>query len=265
MSFMLTPHRFSSATLWTPNNLPSLIVWYDGSQETGAHDSVMNTWINRATAGGNDATSPSGDGNKPRLHTNGAGISFPTNVVRFGGLGGAGARPRFTVSISTASVTSASYGAVAWVDADPTSGTDNGPILANYGNTSRWPQTDSKIYDGFGSTTFRDWGNPTPALTSPRLYSVHANTSDHRAYLDGTALNTFGSNTVGFGSGSTRYIGSSEDVANSLEGYIAEIAISHSIWSTDDRQKWEGYVAHKYGLTANLPGGHPYISSPPTV
>lgn len=32
-----------------------------------------------------------------------------------------------------------------------------------------------------------------------------------------------------------------------------------------DREKVEGYLAHKWGLTGNLPGGHPYKVSPPYV
>lgn len=35
--------------------------------------------------------------------------------------------------------------------------------------------------------------------------------------------------------------------------------------ATDERQKLEGYLAHKWGLTANLPIDHPYKSSPPTI
>ena len=34
-------------------------------------------------------------------------------------------------------------------------------------------------------------------------------------------------------------------------------------YSTSDREKVEGYLAHKWGLTANLPSGHPYKNSAP--
>lgn len=47
-------------------------------------------------------------------------------------------------------------------------------------------------------------------------------------------------------------------------GFIGEMVFSSTILSTDDRQKLEGYFAHKWGLTGNLPGGHPYIDSPPS-
>jgi hypothetical protein len=50
-----------------------------------------------------------------------------------------------------------------------------------------------------------------------------------------------------------------------LNGYIAEITLVHSALSTTDRQKLEGYLAWKWGLEANLPAGHPYKTTPPTV
>jgi hypothetical protein len=51
-----------------------------------------------------------------------------------------------------------------------------------------------------------------------------------------------------------------------LNGYISEIVfITNSSLSTTDRQRLEGYLAWKWGLVANLPSGHPYKNSPPTV
>jgi hypothetical protein len=46
------------------------------------------------------------------------------------------------------------------------------------------------------------------------------------------------------------------------EGQIAEFACYQSV-SDSDRQKTEGYLAWKWGLTSSLPVGHPYKDSPP--
>jgi hypothetical protein len=46
---------------------------------------------------------------------------------------------------------------------------------------------------------------------------------------------------------------------------VAEVLVFYSAISTDIRQRSEGYMAHKWGLTANLPAGHPYKSAPPYV
>jgi hypothetical protein len=48
-----------------------------------------------------------------------------------------------------------------------------------------------------------------------------------------------------------------------LIGGIAEFIIVSGIASADTRQRIEGYLAHKWGLTAGLPSGHPYKTTPP--
>ncbi len=48
-------------------------------------------------------------------------------------------------------------------------------------------------------------------------------------------------------------------------GRIGEVVIVQAAVSDTDRQKLEGYLAHKWGLTANLPAGHPYKANPPTA
>jgi len=48
------------------------------------------------------------------------------------------------------------------------------------------------------------------------------------------------------------------------DGYISEVIISPTNLSSENRQKLEGYLAHKWGLTGNLPSDHPYKSNPPT-
>jgi hypothetical protein len=48
-------------------------------------------------------------------------------------------------------------------------------------------------------------------------------------------------------------------------GYCAELIDLGATPSTTDRQKLEGYLAHKWGLTANLPNDHPYKTAAPTV
>ncbi|MBT8038211.1 MAG: InlB B-repeat-containing protein, partial [Verrucomicrobiae bacterium] len=48
-----------------------------------------------------------------------------------------------------------------------------------------------------------------------------------------------------------------------LGGKIAEIVIVSGSVSQADRECLEGYLAHKWGMEGNLPGGHPYKSAPP--
>lgn len=46
---------------------------------------------------------------------------------------------------------------------------------------------------------------------------------------------------------------------------IAEVIMIRGTVSAATREQLEGYLAHKWGLTANLPAGHPYKSAAPTT
>jgi hypothetical protein len=50
---------------------------------------------------------------------------------------------------------------------------------------------------------------------------------------------------------------------NPYDGVIYEVIHLASYASTDTRQRIEGYLAHKWGLTGSLPAGHPYKTTPP--
>jgi hypothetical protein len=45
---------------------------------------------------------------------------------------------------------------------------------------------------------------------------------------------------------------------------LSEFVVSTNVITTTDRQKLEGYLAHKWGLEGNLPADHPYKSAAPT-
>ena len=51
----------------------------------------------------------------------------------------------------------------------------------------------------------------------------------------------------------------------SMDGYISEIIHLNYAASDSDRQKIEGYLAHKWGLESRLPTNHPYKASAPLI
>jgi hypothetical protein len=59
-------------------------------------------------------------------------------------------------------------------------------------------------------------------------------------------------------------IGSDNSVSEPFTGFIGEVVLVPEIVSTNTRQQMEGYLAHKWGLTANLPNEHPYRYQIPT-
>lgn len=255
--------RRPSAPAFAPSDLASLVAWYDAQTITDADGTIQSGWEDRFASF--DATLSSGTG--PTIQHNEIGGKKALLFV-------ATDAGRLTMSTSLlGSVSEASYFAVLRRTNDPAaSGADAGAVLdgfsldAGASRASHLPYSDGNIYEHFCTSARKTVGNPTPSLTSARIYSVHSAANDFRAYLDATQIYTTGSNTVQGGSGSTKRIGHSNGNGgfSYFNGLIAEICIFNAALSTGDRQKMEGYLAHKYGLTANLPGGHPYISSPPS-
>lgn len=96
------------------------------------------------------------------------------------------------------------------------------------------------------------------------IQNLSSNTDDTAtARTDGTDVTTW---SVSGSMGSTLYIGVNGAFGgNGLQGNIYEFVLTPSPLSLIDRQKLEGYLAHKWGLTAKLPGGHPYKTTAPTV
>ena len=50
-----------------------------------------------------------------------------------------------------------------------------------------------------------------------------------------------------------------------LNGRLGEVIVTVSALGVADRQRMEGYLAHRWGMAANLPADHPYKSAPPLI
>lgn len=89
------------------------------------------------------------------------------------------------------------------------------------------------------------------------------NLTNSKIYQNGTLEGTVNPGS-GIGTGFT--IGASNDgTFNFSDMYFGETFVFDTELSTVDRQKFEGYLAHKWSLTASLPSDHPYKSIHPTL
>jgi hypothetical protein len=94
------------------------------------------------------------------------------------------------------------------------------------------------------------------------MYSGTNNNGTNLLYPNGSL--TSNSTGASFGSGTNLPIivgGNNEDFEN-WQGYIYEVVFFNSVLTTEQRQRVEGYLALKWGLTT-LPSGHPYKSFSP--
>lgn len=88
-----------------------------------------------------------------------------------------------------------------------------------------------------------------------------------QAYRNGSDVSTgaHSSSTPSIASAPLRIGLWADFTGNRLNGSMAELVIAASNTSNAGRQLMEGYLAHKWGLTASLPSDHPYKSAAPTV
>ena len=79
------------------------------------------------------------------------------------------------------------------------------------------------------------------------------------AFLNGTLTD---SGNSGVDNLNTFNLGHAEGETQNFVGKYAEVV---AFTDSNDRQKIEGYLAHKWGIDANLDSSHPYALSAPTI
>jgi hypothetical protein len=62
-----------------------------------------------------------------------------------------------------------------------------------------------------------------------------------------------------------RNLGANPGGSDAWNGEVWELIVFTSYLSQSDTELIEGYLAWKWGVQANLPGGHPYASAAPTL
>ena len=123
---------------------------------------------------------------------------------------------------------------------------------ANWGSyINSWTSADYSLLD-----TWRIVGIVSPTSTS--------GTESYRT--DGTLVGKSYASRYGGDATDRRAIGGDPGFNTGFfSGNAGEIIVTTSALSTPDCEKMEGYLAHKWALTGNLPAGHPYKSAAPTI
>ena len=111
-----------------------------------------------------------------------------------------------------------------------------------------------------------NWGGTYNADTNWHLHAVTMNNSDQ----GNTWVDFVQTTTNGNGAHDTSYepskisFGAYSVLQEPSMGEIAELLVFDSVLPTSDRQKMEGYLAYKWGLTNSIPDDHPYKTSSPS-
>jgi hypothetical protein len=262
----------AAAAPFAPSDLASLRAWYKADAITGlSNNDPVSTWSDSSTSGWN-ATASSGD--RPTYIT-AAQNSLP--IVRFSG----------SNHLSLGSINlfrNVGGGTIYAVTKDA--------AITTIGQVFHGPNPSGNVRLGLNSggvgsgnnDKFRTAGrrlDEDSGLAAVSTGQVTTNWTLLGCVADwtGSVLTLYvnaevdGQNTSFHSGGNTSNTASSSDNTcigstftnnnNNFNGDIAEIVVVHEALSTGDRQKLEGYLAHKWGLTGNLPGGHPYKSAAP--
>ena len=130
-----------------------------------------------------------------------------------------------------------------------------------------WWFTDNILYSLFRTPYFGTHGSASTA-TGSFINVMSRNSTGTQAWRNGSILGTRqypaitgGASLANVGSTARRDYSS----GNYHSGDIAEIILVRADVSDSLRQKFEGYLAHKWGLLASLPADHPYKIIAPTV
>jgi hypothetical protein len=170
-------------------------------------------------------------------------------------------RSMFCVFQETTSVNNAGVFVVA-----PSSGNDfNQTTAVAYTTTQGVFNFDVVGSTGISYQILNGGSKPTPLGVYGEVFATTTGSLFVNGSLAGTdaSFNAFAASSgQGYGVGS-RFFGGLGSAG--LRGRIGEIVYIDSNLSTLDREKLEGYLAHKWGLTGSLPGGHPYKTAAPTI
>jgi hypothetical protein len=264
MSWVITPTLTWNETVWNPSMI-STALWLDAADASTVTtvSSAVSQWNDKSGNARNFAQSTSG--NRPVLTANALGGK---PVVTFDGTD-----DRLTASVTTGSST-ATVVSVWKLNQQPT--------------TANQSFSFGRIYDiktGFGGLQLVNDFSTFAIHTKSSLYQTALTATKWFASGTSTELTVqkFDTSTTAFNrngsvvsstaspadvgeAGSNCAIGARGDVNSitHLNGYVAELIVVNGIASDVVVQKLEGYVAHKWGLTAILPAGHPYKTVGPT-
>jgi hypothetical protein len=154
-------------------------------------------------------------------------------------------------------------------------GSESSGSVLGWGNMST-ALGGSGYYQDTGTTGWAYSGGVVFFVTRPTLnqWHIQAFTKAPGAVNTTSAAFRNGANVTGTGHSSstpnivsnTFSVGRWGSISGAaLIGSMAEVIVTNSSASTPDRQRIEGYLAHKWGLTANLPNDHPYKTAAPTA
>lgn len=205
--------RISAGATPTPSPTPlmsGLIAWTEGRFEAYSNGADACTWHDQSGNANDFVTSA------PNCMTFATGSLNGHPSFRQGGGNTYATLPNIMSALTEATIM-----IIVKVDADCSYNGLWDFSAADFGQT--FPYSDCVIYENWGTTVRKTYGDPTPALDSYVVYTVWSKASDWGAQInDGTPV-TSGSNTVTFKT--APLIGVESNGGKPLEGNVVAVLI----------------------------------------
>jgi len=237
--------------VFDPTQLSGLLLWLDGSKETGANGSSVASLTDRSGKGYN--CSPTA------TITVAASFLGGKSVYNFGT--SRASVNNFPWQTSFTHIVLVKCNSGQWISTLWLSGNYHAYIFAGNWNlinvtTTSFGVNDSSIAQGTSVFSSASGGASSWVIFSlgyqwgKTVVSNYSINGTVRTSQSGTAQ------TAQLSSSGTLYLNGNGNSGFDTS-YVAEVIHYNSVLSTADRQKVEGYLAQKWGLTANLPATHP--------
>lgn len=273
---------------WDPS-LISTALWLDAADASTITESggAVSQWSDKsgnnrhATSDGNPTYSATGlSTNKPAVQLDGTGDSFVSSIT---GIGSFNALDVYMVTQTAAAATADTNTGFFWGYGNAGSAggiypANKGLYLASASTSALANETILLLSDSasfingrVGSSTYTRGANTAQILNSKAStlgISLLADGSPVQLDLAAqiTASTDASPSSKSYTTDDNFYIGAVRGNATLFYSpaiKFAEVIVSSTLLSALDRQKLEGYLAHKWGLTANLPANHPYKTAVP--
>jgi hypothetical protein len=243
---------------WTPASISGLAAWYDSSDSSNVTltSSSVDQWDDLSSNANHLTQSTSG--NKPTYDTTTNTINSK-NVISFDG------SDDFLESSLPAGFPADNDTYVTFAAVFRMRNTLSGGMFDFSSSTSTNTTcnflTEAHVQKVRTTTSGTEATQSTADTTNAHLWSGLIKRDDRQLRLDGGTASTQTTSATASAYNNMRVGRLFQDVLPLLGDYGEAIFFTGN--SSTDREKAEGYLAHKWGLAGNLPGGHPYKSAPP--
>lgn len=264
--------------LWTPADIgAALALWLDANDASTItlNGSTVSQWsdksgnnrhVSQATTANQPTYLSTGFNGKPALSFDGVDDFMPMNNVLAIGNSQAASLSSFAVFNFSSAPAVNRFVFRGGAGGSPSLNTDYAVFVGS---------ADSLYRFGTGSSTDSTaWQVlPTPLASADQLIfsgvmaASSGTTGTKASYMNGT-LRASGNYAIKGPAATEAAIGALINAGAGsafFQGNMTEVIMTTSALSTQDRQRTEGYLAHKWGLSANLPVDHPYRTVAPTV